>query len=276
MTGEATRHRDALIAYGIDPETAHEWVDEGLTVTIADTVVLLSEFTDPVNREEHALVTVGADTILSDDEVRAAVLAHVRRALPEADVLTLRTTSTAPPPAEATVRMRYVERVCPPEIVAPAGWEVRPFGAGDADDVTRLLVAALAAGSATGTWNEDSTGEVAADLLSRIGDDVAVYCATYDGRFAGHGTVVHERDDLTDAPQLELFDIYVIDEFRGSVAGKLLQQATVRHAVEHGTPLRGHVVGGDEQAAAVLAHLQEDGWRVAETYVSLPVNPVSP
>lgn len=260
----------ALAAAGIPADRAAELVEAGLTAELAGAVLVLAAVDEPVTGERQVLVTLGADRV-----GLPALRTLVAREHPDAGTIVLRLPPGADAPAEGRLLMQYVESETVPDPPADAGgWTVRPYEPADREAVHDLLVRALETGYGTNgaTAPPERTDEVATDLLDRAGDDVAVFCAVGPDGFGGHATVVWDTDDLTGTDRPELFDVFVPPEHRGSPAGRLLTGAAVRWAAEAGFPLRGHVVGDDDNAAAVRRRLLGAGWRPAEGYWAVPAD----
>jgi GNAT superfamily N-acetyltransferase len=268
-----TAATEALLAAGVPADRAAELVDAGLTAELAGEVALLAAVDEPVTGERRVLVTVGADRVAADPDRLAALRALVARDHPDAQTIVLRLPPGAAAPAGARLLMQYVESGTVPEPPAQtAGWEVRPYRPEDRDAVHHLLVRALEIGyrTAGSAAPREQTHAVATDLLDRAGDDVTVFCAVGAPGFGGHATVVWDTDDLTGQDRPELFDVFVRPEHRGSPVGRLLTAAAVRWAAGAGFPLRGHVVGDDDNAATVRQRLLATGWRPAEGYWAVP------
>jgi GNAT superfamily N-acetyltransferase len=265
----------ALVRAGIPAERAAELVDAGLTAELAGRLLVLAAVDEPVTGERRVLVTVGADEVAADPDRLAELRALVAREHPDAETIVLRLPPGAARPAVAGARllMQYVESSGVPEPPADAaGWTVRPYRPADREAVRDLLVRALETGYGTaGTVApREQTDAIAADLLDRAGTDVTVFCAVGEPGFGGHATVVWDTDDVTGEERPELFDVFVLPEHRGSPAGRLLTAAAVRWAADTGFPLRGHVVGDDDNAARVRQRLFAAGWRPAEGYWAVP------
>lgn len=264
---------EALRAAGIPAGRAAELVDAGLTTVLAGEVLVLAAVDEPVTGERQVLVTVGAERVATDADRLAELRALVAREHPDATTIVLRLPPGAAPAAGARLLLQYVESGPVPGPPADqAGWTVRPYRPEDRAAVHDLLVRALETGYGTAGASapRQQTDAVAADLLDRVGDDVAVFCAVGEPGFGGHATVVWDTDDVTGQDRPELFDVFVLPEHRGTPAGRLLTAAAIRWAADAGFPLRGHVVGDDDNAASVRRRLLAGGWRLAESYWTVP------
>jgi GNAT superfamily N-acetyltransferase len=265
----------ALEEAGIPAGRAAELVDAGLTTVLAGELLVLAAVDEPVTGERQVLVTLGAAGVLSDPSRLAELRALVAREHPDATTIVFRLPpGSAPLPVlGARLLLQYVESETVPEPPAEeAGWTVRPYQPADREAVHDLLVTALETGYriAGASAPRAQTDAVATGLLDRAGDDVTVFCAVGEPGFGGHATVVWDTDDLTGRDRPELFDVFVLPEHRGSPVGRLLTAVAIRWAAGAGFPLRGHVVGDDDNAATVRRRLLAGGWRPAESYWAVP------
>ena len=266
----------ALRALGIPEGRAQDLVEAGLALTIDGHVAVVGETADPISGEGTLLVAGGADGLLADPRTTERLGELVGDRFPGIDTVTLRLEGGRTPEAlpGARLLLRYVESTRPPRAVEPGrdGYLVRPYEPAERSNVSALLTEAIDAGYTTlgAAAGSQETAAFVADLLDRIGVDVGVFCARLGDHFAGHATVIWDEDELTGDCRPELFDVFVLPEHRGTSAGRLLTDAAITFAAEAGFPLRGHVVGGGDAALSVFHRLQQDGWRAAEEYWSVP------
>jgi len=267
-----------LLAAGIPAGRAQALVSAGLTAEVGGHLVVVGEMTDRLSGERMVLVAGGADAVVRDAHLTDELRTLVARRHPGVGTLMVRAERESEPAAAigAQLVMRYVESGPPPVSAPPESeWRVRPYEAADREPVADLLARAIEAGytSVGVPAAEPQTRQFVDDLLDRTDDDVTVFCAFRRDRFAGHATVVWDEDDLTGRLRPELFDVFVLPEHRATPASRLLTAAAVSWAAAAGFRLRGHVVGGDENAQAVFRRLVADGWRPAEAYWRLSTRP---
>jgi GNAT superfamily N-acetyltransferase len=273
--------RSALTAVGVRPGLAGELVDGDLVFVLEGHLLVIMEADDPLVAESRVLVPVGAEPVAAYAALLAALLSLVEEVYPEAATLVLRLSAGVRPAAGTPARLllQYVQiaperRAEPP----PRGWTVRPYRPDDRQPVADLLLQAIRDGYADlgGALSQGRPEALVDDVLDRVGQDVTVFCAEHDGSFAGHATVIEEEDELTGDQQLELFDMFVLSEHRGSPAARLLTSAAVDFAASGGMPLRGHVVGDGPGPAAVVDRLLTQGWHLAESYWRVPLRGADP
>jgi GNAT superfamily N-acetyltransferase len=264
----------ALVAADVPAGRAVTFVAAGLAVYVGGHVVVVEEVTEPLSGDRRVLVAAGAEPLLANVDLMGELRRHVAREYPSASTVVLRSRGDVEPEQAIGARllMRYVEFSSPPEAQPEApGWTVAPFTKTEREAVAALLTQAINAGyTSVGTAAaERETRHLVDDLLDRAGDEVTIFCAFRRGDFAGHATVVWDEDDLTGEVRAELFDLFVRPEHRGTPAARLLTSAAVRSAAAAGFRLRGHVVGGDDNARVVFERLIADGWHPAEAYWSV-------
>jgi GNAT superfamily N-acetyltransferase len=266
---------DALVALGIPAERANLFVDEDMVVEVAGKVLLVSFDEEEMTGKSRAVVALGVETLLDDDAAMAALRAELSARAGRLDAIVCRLGPESEPPDTLGARLisRYLTAGPAVPIVEPTGrWSVRPYRPDDHDVVADLLLEAIHEGyRIVGDGPLDGGPESFVEsLLARVGGEVDVFVSHHGRDFAGHVTLMVEQDDLTGQTQLELFDMFVLHEWRGTEAGKLLTSSAVLAARERGLALRGHVAGDNANAAAVTARLLASGWHRAESYWSLP------
>lgn len=265
----------ALEALGIPTDRANLFVDEDMVVEVAGRVLLVSVDEEQMTGKSRAVVALGVDALLDDDVAMAALRTELSARAGRLDAVVLRLGPDVEPPETLGARLisRYLTAGPTVPIVEPTGrWSVRPYRPDDHDTLAGLLLEAVREGyRIAGDGPLDGGPESFVEsLLAGVGGDVSVFVGHHGHDFAGHVTVMAEQDDLTGVTQLELFDMFVLHEWRGTEAGALLTSSALRSARERGLPLRGHVAGDNANAAAVTARLLASGWHRAESYWSLP------
>lgn len=265
----------ALVDAGLSAERAAELAEAGLVVQVGGRFLVVAEDVDPLSGDRRALVVGDCAAVLAEPGTLRELRDAVADRHPGAARIVLRLDGPTRPDPDlgAELLLRYVQSGPPPAPPDDPSWTARPYESGDREPVAALLRAAIADGYDTvGSGAPDAAAAAfAEDLLDRVGHDVVVFCAVEDGRFAGHATIVWDEDELTGAVRPELFDMFVLPERRGTPAARLLTAAAVGWAAAAGSPLRGHVVGGDAAATAVFERLVAAGWRPAEAYWALPM-----
>ncbi|OLF13984.1 hypothetical protein BLA60_02050 [Actinophytocola xinjiangensis] len=266
---------DALVALGVPADQAEVFVDEDMVLDLAGHTLLVSVHDEDMTGRARGFVALGAESLLGDPAALTALRAELtaRAGGPTTVVVRLGPGHEPPEPLGARLISRYLTAGQDVRLTDPAGeWTVRRYRAADRDAVAELLLAALREGyRILGDGPVEGLPEAyVASLLDREGDEVTVFTAHHGEVFTGHATLMYEEDDLTGTPQLELFDLFVLGEWRGTEAGRLLTTSAIRHAREAGLPLRGHVAGDDDNAVTVAARLCAAGWLAAESYWELP------
>lgn len=270
MTGRV----DALVALGVPAGQAAVFVEEDMVVEVAGRTLLVSVHDEELTGRTRGVVALGVETVLDDPAAMAELRAEVTAMAGTLDALVVRLGPGHDPPDRLGARLisRYLTAGPDVRLAERAGeWTVRRYRPADRDAVAGLLLAALREGyRILGDGPVDGLPEAyVASLLDREGDEVTVFTAHHGEVFTGHATLMFEEDDLTGAPQLELFDLFVLGEWRGTEAGGLLTASAIRHARRLGLPLRGHVAGDDANAVSVTDRLLASGWLPAESYWEL-------
>lgn len=266
-----------LQSFGVHEDIASQLAETDQLTRMHGELAILSCETDTITGWLRALVTyVSPDARIDVD----AVPDWTRLALSQFPgirevMLVFQAGRSQSEPDVGLPYMRYVLASDEFTPVGPVpGWSVRSAQRDNAAEVVPLLVAAMVDGyRLAGSAVDDAiVDEYAHGLFEQALEDGAVFVA-YDGdRFAGHVTVLADQDELSLAKRLEMFDLFVLPEHRGTAASELLSSAAVDYARQRGLALRGHVSGHDENAARVLSGLQRKGWRRDTTYWLLPLD----
>lgn len=264
--------RSELRELGVQADVADAIVQADMLCRSGDELLVISSAIDEVTASSQALVTF----LVAEGEIRAGLvrdvvgLATSRHPTASQVVLSMPATRVVSEQLSARPYMRYV--VATDELVlrepAPE-WKIRRAVARDAGDVVPLYVTAFVEGYAgAGTSVPLAEAEVRGQSLFGCAlADGAVFVAYGPDGFAGHATVIPDVDDLTGEPRLELFDLFVLPQYRSTPAGGVLTSAAVRYAREYGLVLRGYVSGCDANAEKVLDGLLSKGWRRDRTYL---------
>lgn len=274
-SGGVDRMLSELTSRGLPRARARLFAAEKMVLAVGDVRLILSIRDEPLSGRREALLALDTAPVVSEP----ALLNEVRDAVRERDEKVSTLVLRLPPEVEPTdtfVGKRATQYiVAGPDVrtVTESGeWTLRPYGPENHDAVAALLREALELGYRTTVPDVPvpDVGEFVESLLNS--DGVTVFTAYHRDTFAGHATVVTDEDELTGAPQLELFDQFVLREWRGTAAGGLLASAAVGRARSAGHALRGHVVGDDPHSEAVTARLLAAGWHRAESYWAVPLS----
>ena len=268
---DRTADHQELLRTGVRPELADDLLAAGLTARVRDRLLVVTEYLDPVDGESRAFVPLGGEVVLDDPAALATLVGLAADRVPAATRLILLLDSSATPP-DGVPYLRYVRAGTPADAVVPAdGWQLRRTVPADRADVLPLLRQALAVGYAEAGSAADGAAldEVAGAVFTRCLTDGWGFVAHHRGRFTGHLTVLPDQDELTGECRWELFDLFVLPEFRGGPSARLLTAAAVAAAGDR--PLRGHVAGADAHSQLVLDRLVGSGWQPDTTYWSIPL-----
>jgi len=260
-----------LLRTGVRAELADDLLAAGLTARVRDRLLVVTEYLDPVDGESRAFVPLGGEVVLDHPDALETLTELAADRVPAATRLILQLDSTATPPAGVPY-LRYVRAGAPAGQAVPAdGWQVRRTVPADRADVLPLLREALTVGyaEAGSAADTDALEEVAGAVFSSCLTDGWGLVVHHQDRFTGHLTVVPDEDELTGESRWELFDMFVLPEFRSGPSARLLTAAAVAAAGDR--PLRGHVVGADAHSQLVFDRLVGSGWRPDTTYWSIPL-----
>ncbi|MCC8251531.1 hypothetical protein [Saccharothrix luteola] len=269
-------HRDVVAevsGYGVAPDLAEELSTSGLLARLHDELAVITEDTDAITGQRRALAVLLKSTGrgVADLLPRLADVARLRFPGVDRMMTVVPARRIVPAPRSGHPHMRYVLATDAVALADPDGdWSVRPAGRTDISDVLPLLVEAMVdgyrvAGTAVGEAQVEAD---ARRLFDRAVEDGIVFVAHDDEGFAGHVTIVPDRDELSGLDRLELFDLFVPRHRRGTPASRLLTSAALRYARNRGLPLRGYVSGHGPAPDRVLDSLLGKGWVRDTTYWS--------
>jgi GNAT superfamily N-acetyltransferase len=260
-----------LCEAGVAEAMADTLVSDGLVARLDDHLLVVSQYVDAITGSRQALVPFGADATVTDRNALAQLASMVAERLPGTTELILTIRPEVRPPVGQPY-LRYV--VAGPSVrrlLPQDGWTVRPSTRSDAADVIALLERALLDGYAEAGADPDGTvvHDVAEDLFATSLSDGWGHVTHSGGTFVGHVTVLPDQDELTGQARWEMFDMFVLPEWRSGPAAGLLVSAAATRAAETGLPLRGHVSGCGPHSDLVLAGLVAQGWCAETVYWSI-------